>query len=61
MSNVTMSEAAKAAQNEYLKQWRKKNREKVAAINQRYWERKAAALAASENAGDTNNNGNEDQ
>lgn len=48
MNNSTMSEAAKAAQREYQKKWRTNNREKVAAINKRYWERKAAALSASE-------------
>lgn len=57
MANSTMSEAAKAAQKEYQKKWRAKNREKVAAINQRYWEKKAAAIAAEQSNGEKNENG----
>ncbi len=42
------SNAAKIAQREYARQWRRKNPEKVRAINRRYWERRAAKLQASE-------------
>ncbi len=42
------SNAAKMAQREYARQWRRKNPDKVRAANQRYWERRAAKLQASE-------------
>lgn len=35
------SEAAKKAKAEYMRAWRKKNKDKVAATQWRYWERKA--------------------
>lgn len=47
MENKSIEELAKEAQREYQKQWRAKNRDKVAAIHHRYWEKKAAALASS--------------
>ncbi len=37
-----VGDAAKMAQREYARQWRRKNPEKVRAINRRYWEKKAA-------------------
>ncbi len=37
-----ISTDAKMAQREYARQWRRKNPEKVRAINRRYWEKKAA-------------------
>ncbi len=40
--NEKNSNAAKIAQREYARQWRRKNPEKVRAINRRYWEKKAA-------------------
>lgn len=43
------SEEAKAARNAYLRQWRSKNKDKVKAAQDRYWERVAARqLAADE-------------
>lgn len=35
---------AKELQADYHRKWRAKNKEKVAAINKRYWKKKAAAL-----------------
>ena len=37
-----LSEAARAARNEYARQWRRENPEKVEATVARFWERKAA-------------------
>lgn len=37
--------AAKAARAAYMRKWRAENRDKVKAINQRYWLRKAAQMA----------------
>ena len=39
-----MTEEAKAARRIYDKAWRAKNRDKVKARNERYWEKKAAEL-----------------
>lgn len=39
-----MSEESRKARNQYMREWRKKNKEKVKHYNQSYWERKAAAL-----------------
>lgn len=36
---------ARKLRNEYYRDWRKKNPEKVAAANRRYWERKVAEAA----------------
>ena len=33
-------EAIKKAKNEYMKEWRKKNKDKVKAAQERYWEKK---------------------
>ena len=43
--NMAMSEAARRARSEYKKAWNQKNREKIRAYNEVYWERKAAAMA----------------
>lgn len=40
-----MNEKAREAQRAYMREWRRKNRDKVAANNRRYWERKAQKLA----------------
>ena len=40
-----MDDEARKAQREYMREWRRKNPEKVRAINKRYWERRAAKLA----------------
>lgn len=36
-----MNEAAKQARKEYQRQWRNKNKDKVKAAQERYWEKKA--------------------
>lgn len=36
-----MDNAAKKARNEYMKEWRKKNKDKVKETNRKYWENKA--------------------
>jgi hypothetical protein len=38
---ANMSDEAKQAQRDYMKQWKKANKEKVKAYNVAYWERKA--------------------
>lgn len=47
---TAMSEAAKAAQRdykrEYMRKWRAANKDKVSENNRKYWERKAAKIAA---------------
>jgi hypothetical protein len=35
-----MEQRAKELRNEYLRNWRKKNKDKVKAAQQRYWENK---------------------
>ena len=39
-----MTDAAKKAQREYLREWRKKNPEKNAQYINNYWERKAKQI-----------------
>ena len=46
--NKTIEELAKDARREYHREWCKKNKDKVRAINRRYWEKRAAALAATQ-------------
>ena len=47
-----LSEKARKQRNEYIKEWRRKNPERAAAITKRYWEKKVAELeAAAENEG----------
>ena len=41
MHGVDKKEAARQAKNEYQREWRSKNREKVRQYNQNYWEKKA--------------------
>ncbi|AGF59446.1 hypothetical protein B0P06_002215 [Clostridium saccharoperbutylacetonicum] len=36
-----MNEKAKEQRNAYMKEWRKKNKEKVKAAQDRYWNKKA--------------------
>ncbi len=36
-----MDDKAKAERNAYMKEWRKKNKDKVKAAQERYWENKA--------------------
>lgn len=45
------SEAAKAARRAYMKEWRARNKDKVRAMNERYWQRRAARESAEAGAG----------
>ncbi|WP_443659291.1 hypothetical protein [Clostridium algidicarnis] len=36
-----MHEDARKLKNEYMKEWREKNKDKVKAAQERYWEKKA--------------------
>lgn len=47
-----MNEQAKEARRAYKREWNRKNRDKVAAAQARYWERKAAAAAAGDQGAD---------
>lgn len=53
----TMSDEARAARNEYLKSWRRKNSEKMREYRSRYWERKAQGVkqGGESNAANENN------
>lgn len=39
-----MEDSAKLARREYMRQWRAKNKDKVKANQERYWENKAKKL-----------------
>ena len=39
-----MNEAAKEARRKYVREWQRRNRDKVMAAQARYWERKAQEL-----------------
>ncbi len=55
MENKTVDEAAIVeARREYFRQWRAANRDKVKQHNHNYWAKKAAAIAASKQAGEKN-------
>lgn len=45
-----MNEEARKLRNEYMRKWRKKNKDKVKEAQERYWERKALNM----NGGDSN-------
>jgi len=47
-----LSEDARAARNQYIKEWRANNKDRVREANRRYWEKRAAKLAASERGED---------
>ena len=53
---ILMSDAARAVQREYkrqyMREWRAKNKDKVAANNRRYWERRAAKAKGESGAKD---------
>ena len=49
---ATLTDEARAARAAYMREWRKRNPEKVAEANRRYWERKADADTADEEQGD---------
>lgn len=52
-----LSNKAKEAQRAYLREWRRKNPEKVRENNRRYWERKAEQMAAQEKETEVDGNG----
>lgn len=39
-----MDDKAKQVKNEYMKQWRAKNKDKVKAAQERYWNKKAKII-----------------
>ena len=41
MQEKKLSPAAREARHAYLREWRKKNRDKIRDANLRYWEKKA--------------------
>ena len=41
-----MENKAAEARRKYMKEWRKRNRDRVKAYNERYWNRKAEAAEA---------------
>jgi len=43
-----MNEAAKEARRAYIREWQRKNKDKVRAAQVRYWERKAEELRSAE-------------
>lgn len=45
-----MDEMAREAQRQYLREWRKRNPERVREANRRYWQRRAERLAAEKEA-----------
>lgn len=48
MSEKELQEYAVRMRREYQREWRAKNKDKVAANNRRYWERKAIARKEAE-------------
>ncbi len=44
MDNTTLEKKVKDARNEYFRNWRKKNKDKIKEYNNRYWEKKAKEL-----------------
>ena len=46
MDSIRMTDAGREARNRYNREWYAANKEKRAAINKRYWEKRAAKLAA---------------
>lgn len=43
---MDMEELKREARREYIREWRKRNPEKVQAAQERYWMKKAAEIAA---------------
>lgn len=43
MNEKEMSNEARQVRNAYQRKWRANNKDKVAEINRRYWERKASS------------------
>ena len=49
---MEMSEAARKAQRDYKKMLRDNNKEKIRETNRKYWEKRAARMAAEQNNAD---------
>ena len=49
-SEKRIDEQARAARAEYFREWRRKNPDKVRENNRKYWQRRAARLAAEKEA-----------
>lgn len=52
-----LSDEARKARNAYLKRWRRKNPERVAEIQRRYWEKLALKAAAEQEQADDGQDG----
>lgn len=50
-SEKRINEQARAARAEYFREWRRKNPDKVRENNRKYWQRRAARLAAEREGG----------
>lgn len=46
-----LSEEARVARNKYIREWREHNKDRVRETNRRYWERRAAKMAAEKRGG----------
>jgi len=57
----SLSERAKAAQKAYLKEWRRKNPDKVRSYNLNYWTKKVLRGLSDPENGKNGNNGNSDK
>lgn len=55
MKSTQISDAARIARNEYAREWRKRNPDKVKKANERYWERKAKAPEGNSSATQADN------
>ena len=49
-NKTILSEEARAARNEYYRKWCKKNPDKIKAIKERYWKKKAQPVTTEENS-----------
>lgn len=49
-SEKRIDEQARAARAEYFREWRRKNPDKVRENNRKYWQRRAARMAAEKEA-----------
>lgn len=58
MDDIRMNDAGREARNRYNREWYAANKEKRAAINKRYWEKRAARLATEKEARNDAENAN---
>lgn len=61
MENNSVESKAIELRRAYYKKWRAENRDKVKTYNRNRWLKKAAALAASEQAAETSNDGKDNK